>query len=84
MSTATRTACASGASEAGLARELSRVANQHGISHWQGQAATWIAVGAGMREAGLSQAEMEGVLARLGGADNRERGLVAEGDRGAL
>jgi len=76
---ATRSLAASGAPEDQLSRELSRVAQQHGISHWEGHAGTWIAMGTGMREAGLTQADVEVVLVRLGGVDTGERELVLEG-----
>jgi len=76
---ATRSLAAAGAPEDQLSRELSRVAQQHGISHWEGHAGTWIAMGTGLREADLSQADVEVVLVRLGGVDTRERELVLEG-----
>lgn len=81
---ATRTLAAAGEIGAQLPRELSRIALDHGISDWESHAGTWIAVGAGLREAGLSQAEAQDALVRVGRVTPRERDLMAEGYRAEL
>lgn len=67
------------ARDGGLVRELSRVAGAHGINHWEGHDGTWVAMGEGFRDAGLTERDVDGALARLGGVGARERSLVLEG-----
>ena len=73
-----RTFAASDAPDDALLRELSRVAERHGVSHWQGRAGTWLALGAGLREAGVTRADAEALSGRLG-VDAAERALLLDG-----
>jgi hypothetical protein len=66
-----------------FARELSRIAERHGVSHWEGRAVTYVAIGAGLREAGLTQDEVDLFLARTVRAGEREQSLALEGYRAA-
>jgi hypothetical protein len=66
-----------------LLREISRVAECHGVSQWAARPGTWRALGAGLGEAGLSRAQAESVSARLG-ADAAGRALLLEAHATAL
>jgi hypothetical protein len=66
-----------------LLREISRVAERHGVTQWAARPGTWRALGAGLGEAGLSRAQAEGVSARLG-ADAAGRALLLEAHATAL
>ncbi len=81
---AARTLVDSGASEDQFLRELGRIAEMHGISHWEGEPGSLIALGAGACEAGASEAWLDSLLARLGQDGARERSLAREGCRSAL
>ncbi len=81
---ATRTLVDMGASDDQVLRELGRIAELHGISHWEGEPGSLIALGAGACEAGLSEPRLDSLLARLGQDDARARSLAHEGCRRAL
>jgi hypothetical protein len=72
-----------GPRDAALSRELGRIALRHGISHWEGHSSTYRGLGAGVRGAGLGEAELEALLAGLGSYGPRERELALEGFRAA-
>ena len=73
-----------GASDDQFLRELGRIAELHGISHWEGEPGSLIALGAGACEAGVSEPWLDSLLARLGQDGARERSLAREGCRSAL
>ena len=77
----TRSLASAGATDDELLRGLGRVAAQHGVSRWEDQPGTWIALGAGLGEAGLAPGELDALLARLGepGPGTAQRALVLEG-----
>ena len=81
---AARTLVDEGASDEQLLRELGRVAELHGVSHWEGEPGSLIALGAGACEAGMSELRLDSLLARLGQNGARERSLAREGCRSAL
>jgi hypothetical protein len=81
---AARTLVDAGASDDQLLRELGRIAELHGISHWEGEPGSLIALGAGACEAGMSEPRLDSLLARLGQNGARERSLAREGCRSAL
>jgi hypothetical protein len=64
-------------------RGIGRVAESHGVSHWEGRADTLLAIGAGLRDAGVSRADVEALGARATGADPRVAALVLEGYAGS-
>ncbi len=84
MRVAARTLVSTGASDDQFLRELGRIAELHGISHWEGEPGSLIALGAGACEAGVSEPWLDSLLVRLGQDGARERSLAREGCRSAL
>lgn len=70
---------ATGGSSDDFLRGIGAVAETHGVSHWQANPATLAAIGEGLRDAGVSPAEMDALGARAEGADPRVVALVREG-----
>src|SRR5262245_45877846 len=64
----------------GFQRGISRIAESHGIAHWEGQPATAYAIGQGFRDAKVSEAAMREFCAALG-ADSAAAKLALEGWR---
>ena len=60
-------------------RGIGRVAESHGVSHWEGRPDTLLAIGHGLSDAGVSRADVEALGARATGADSRVAELVLEG-----
>jgi hypothetical protein len=60
-------------------RGIARVAEGHGVSHWEASPDTLLAIGAGLRDAGVSPSEMDALEARSGGAHPQVVALVLEG-----
>ncbi len=73
-----------GATRNGLLRELSRIAELHGISHWEAKPGTLIAIGGGVCEAGAAEADLDALLRELGRDAAEERALAHEGCRAAV
>lgn len=69
-----------GGSQEDFLRGLARVAEPHGVTHWEGEPATLVAIGEGLRAAGATPETLEGLLA---GTEPPAAGLVREGFRGA-
>jgi hypothetical protein len=63
----------------GLLREIGRVALAHGISDWESVPATYAAIGAGLRRAGLDAAGARRLADALFGADTPEARSVLQG-----
>jgi len=59
-------------------RGVSRIAEDHGITHWESEPVTPRAIGEGLRDAKLSQAEMEAFVDSVG-RDRPEAQLALEG-----
>lgn len=70
--------------DADFARTLGRIAESHGVSHWEALAGSWYAIGAGLREAGLAESDVDATLARLQLGGEAEHALAREGWRAAL
>jgi hypothetical protein len=68
----------SGGTQADFERGVSRIAENHGITHWEAEAGTPFAIGQGMREANVSEAEMRAFCERIG-ADAPAAKLAFEG-----
>jgi hypothetical protein len=68
-----------GGSSDDFLRGIASVAEGHGISHWEGRPDTLLAIGAGLRDAGVSRAELDALSARSDGADPQVVALVLEG-----
>ncbi len=81
---ATRAFAVSGEGDQAFVRELGRVAAAHGVSHWEALPGSWVAIGAGLREAGLAESDVDATLARLRLGGEQERALAREGWRAAL
>ena len=68
-----------GAEPEGLLRELGRVALEHGISDWESVPATYLAIGAGLRRAGLDAEGARRLADALFGAGTPEVRSVLQG-----
>ena len=62
----TATFARSGGTSADFLRGVTRIAENHGISHWEAEPATPFAIGQGMREASFSEAEMNAFCSEIG------------------
>jgi hypothetical protein len=80
---ATRQLIESGAAHDAFVREVGRIAERHGISHWEAEPGTLLAIGAGVCQAGHSEAELGALLERLGRVSEGDRALALEGCRTA-
>ena len=60
-------------------RGIGQVAEHHGVTHWESNDSTLVAIGEGLRDAGVSPEEMEMLGARVGDADPRVVARVLEG-----
>jgi hypothetical protein len=74
---------ASGEREDHFLRDLGRVAEQHGLLHWEIEPATWFAIGAGLHEAGVAEGELDAFLGRAGLGTDYDRAVIREGFRAA-
>ena len=81
---ASRTFAATGADSEAFVRQIGEIAERHGVTDWEADRATWLALGEGFRQAGLSQEQVDGLLLQLGHLQSPERGYVHEGYRGGL
>ncbi len=72
----------SGGTQADFLRGVSRIAENHGIAHWEAEPATPFAIGQGMREANVSEAEMQAFCAEVG-SETPAAKLALEGWRSA-
>ena len=63
-------------------RGVSRIAEDHGLSHWEADPLTPRAIGEGLRDAGWSEAQMAGFLDQVG-RDKPAARLALEGYRQA-
>ena len=63
-------------------RGVSRIAESHGITNWEAEAATPYAIGQGLREASYSEAQMRAFCGEVG-ADTAAAKLALEGWRDA-
>ncbi len=53
--------------EAALVRDVTRVAEVHGITDWESVDATWLGIGVGLRQAGMSEPQTIALVARVFG-----------------
>jgi hypothetical protein len=73
----TRVFVAQGGTEREFTRGLSRIAEDHGITHWEAEAATMQAVGAGLADGNATAAQVERLCESL--TDGARARLVREG-----
>jgi hypothetical protein len=64
-------------------RGVGRIAESHGLSDWEGEPATLLAIGEGLRDAGVDAAGMEHLRSTLADVDPADVSLVMEGWAGA-
>ena len=50
-------------------RNLGRIAEEHGITGWEQERGTYVAIGAGLRQAGVNRLELHAFEESLAGAD---------------
>jgi len=70
---------ASGGSQQDFLRGIGRVAASHGVTHWESEPATMLAIGEGLRDAGIDEAQMAALRDRAADADPAVVALVLEG-----
>jgi hypothetical protein len=68
-----------GGSSADFLRGIGQVAEHHGVTHWESNDSTLVAIGEGLRDAGVSPSEIEALGARADDADPRVVARVLEG-----
>jgi hypothetical protein len=51
--------------ETALLRNVTRVAEEHGVTDWEALDSTWLGMGIGLRHAGLSEPEAVALVARV-------------------
>ncbi len=73
---------AGGGSAQDFQRELSRIAESHGITHWEAEPVTPYAIGQGMRQANASESELRALCEQVG-ADSPAARRALEGWRDA-
>ncbi|MCF6313201.1 MAG: putative lipoprotein [Verrucomicrobiales bacterium] len=72
----TATAVIAQVSTAEVLRSVSRAAKQHGISDWEAEQASYIALGEGLRQAGLTQAQAQEWISRLSPGNQQNAQLM--------
>ena len=78
---AVRSALASDASEAEILRSVGRVAKRHGVSDWEVQMATYVAIGEAIRLAGNDESTAIALAPGLAGGNDEAVKLLLEGYR---
>lgn len=73
----------SGGTQDELLRGIGRIAESHGLTHWEAEPATLLAIGEGLSDAGWTLEQMEQLRGELGGVQPRSVDLVFEGYRQA-
>lgn len=68
-----------GAGSPEFLRDLGRVAREHGIVDWEGRRDTYVAIGAGLRDAGVDDAALDRLADDWSGGDVRALAWVREG-----
>ncbi len=63
--------------EAALVRDVTRVAEVHGITDWESVDATWLGIGAGLRHAGMSEPQAVEFVTRVFGDEGAVRAVAA-------
>jgi hypothetical protein len=70
---------AAGGSQQDFLRGIGWVAESHGVTHWESKPATMLAIGEGLRDAGIDEAQMAALRAKAVDADPAVVALVLEG-----
>ncbi len=61
--------------------KMGKLAEKHGISNWEEDKSTYIAIGKGLRKAGLSKPQYEAFKNSLGNSEPRKMDYIEEGYR---
>lgn len=69
------------ASTAEVLRSVSRAATEHGISDWEAEQGSYVALGEGLRLGGLDQDQAKAWISRLSGGDAKTASLITTGYR---
>lgn len=72
-----------GGSSDDFLRGIGQVAESHGVTHWEASPDTMLAIGEGLRDAGVTRADVEALGAQAADADPQVVALVLEGYAGA-
>ena len=64
---------------AGFRADVARLAEEHGITNWEENPATYTAIGEGLRSAKVSDAELLAYKRNLSGGDPRNSDLIQQG-----
>lgn len=72
-----------GGSQQDFLRGIGQVAESHGVTHWESEPATMLAIGEGLRDAGIEPAQLDALAERAVDADPAVIALVREGYAGA-
>ena len=78
---ATSTAIASAATTDELLHQIAQIATEHGVSDWESEDATFIAIGEGMREAGLAEADVRKRASMIAGGNAAAEEKILTGFR---
>ncbi len=70
---------ASSGSIAGFRNQLGKIAQDHGISNWESSHATYLAIGRGLKKAGLGAPQNAAFTETLSGGDAMKRQAILEG-----
>jgi hypothetical protein len=73
---AVQTSVAAGASEGEVLRSVGRVAERHGVSDWESQPATYVAMGEGLKLAGEDEASAVSLSPKLTGGNEEAAKLL--------
>ena len=65
------------ADETAVVRDVTRVAEAHGITDWESLDATWLGIGVGLRDAGMSDPQAAAFVAQVFGNEGAARTVAA-------
>jgi len=78
---ATQSALDAGASEGEVLRSVSRVAERYGVSDWEAQASTYVAIGEAMKLAGENESDAQSLAHKLADGNPEAEELLLQGYR---
>lgn len=60
-------------------KQLSQLAEKHGVSNWQDDYNTFVGIGRGMKKAGLNKPQISAFTESLAGSDSMKRQAIEDG-----
>ncbi len=63
----------------GFRNQLSKIAQDHGITHWENNLSTYLAIGRGLKKAQLGDPQVSAFTESLGGDDPMKRQAIIDG-----